>query len=118
MHYTDEELELFERDVDKLHGLWLAYINDKVKGELPEHQAPGLIAMCAEIFTQIMHRLHEAEGENLGVALDEQRIGAILANVFDFGQYAAQHGVDRANMTPCGCDIKLTDDDIRNLLGN
>lgn len=115
MHFSDEQRDLFDRDVDKIYEVWQQFINEQVNGSEVAHFPPALLKACAQIFMGLMQRLHEIEG-GFAVALDEQTLGSLLANMFEFGQYALKHGVSTKDLTPCQCGAKLTDADIEKLL--
>lgn len=116
MHFSDEQSDIYERDLDRLFEVWKAFIDEKVNGSESEgHLPPALLKACSQIFMGLMSRIHEVEG-GFAVALDEHMLGSLLANLFEFGQYAFRHGLTIDGLTACRCEAKLTDADIQKFL--
>lgn len=115
MQYDEEHVRLFDADSDKLRRLWTEYIHERFDGQLGQHLPPALLKTCAQIFVNVMENLHMQEG-GFAVSLEQETIGAILATVFDFGQYAVSAGVKTEDLTPCTCEFRLTEEDVAHLL--
>lgn len=112
--YSDDEIALLDKDLDKINNKWNEYVLSRLNDrEGDPHNPPALNRAVSDLLNHVLTTMAD-EGE---IIFGTELFSGFGANMFAFGQWAAERGLKLSDLFSCKCS-EVTDEDIKNLLGN
>lgn len=113
--YSPEDVQLLEKDFTAINDKWNEFVLWKTDGRDSDlHNPPALNRAISELLEFILTRkIYDEDDEGL-VLTSLDIFGMFGANMFAFGQWAAENGLKMSDMFACRCST-ITDQDIRDL---
>lgn len=112
--YSQEEIEILEKDLDKIQEKWNEYVLSRLNGrDGDSHNPPALNRATVELLDHVLQNYTQAgDGE---MEITSELFAGFAANMFAFGQWATKNGLNITDMYGCKCST-VTDEDIAKIL--
>lgn len=112
-NYTEAEIAVLDENLDRINEMWNKFVLTRLNGrEGDVHNPPALNRAVVDLLNHILSKMAD-EGEPIvGIEI----FAGFAANMFAFGQWAAERGLRMSDLFECKC-TEITDEDIQNLLG-
>ena len=110
--YSDKEIVILDKNLDKINKMWNEYVENRLNGNDDDiHNPPAVNRAVLDLLNHILMTMANDGEATVGIEL----FAGFAANMFVFGQYAAEQGLKISDMLGCNC-TEITDEDIQNLL--
>jgi hypothetical protein len=111
--YTAEEIKILDENTEEITDKWNEYVLSRLNGNGDVHNPPALNRAITDILENVICVM--AQNGEISFGIDV--FAGFASNMFAFGQWAGENGLNIADLFRCNCET-VSDEEIASFLKN